>query len=328
MAYPLVFNLHGYTSNAAQAELYTKMDVSADAHHYIVVYPNGIGNYWNSWGAPGVTGADDVKFIRELIDTMAVRYNIDQQRVYSCGMSNGGYMSYTLACGLSDRIAAIASVSGTMSTYTYAGCSPGRRVPVMHIHGTADQVVPYATGAANSIGVEQLLAFWRDTDMCGTLADTIDLPNTNLADSCTVRKIDYAHCNTSELLFYKINNGGHTWPGAPFNTPPYGYTDKDISATDEIWKFFEKYTLSGPAGIDKLPIEKTRSLYPDPATDKLYITAIKDADAIRIYDMTGREVLSAIGAGQLDISPLSPGLYAVSISARNGYSTTLKFVKR
>jgi polyhydroxybutyrate depolymerase len=101
--HPLVLNLHGYTSNASQEQLYTQMDVTADANNFLVVYPNGISNYWNSFGA----GANDVKFLDSLIERIKQSYNIDTKCIYSCGMSNGGFMSYTLACQLSHKIAAL-----------------------------------------------------------------------------------------------------------------------------------------------------------------------------------------------------------------------------
>ena len=170
------------------------MDASADANGYIVVYPNGIGYYWNSWGSPGATyGADDVQFLSTLIDTISADYHVNPKRVYSCGISNGGYMTYALACNIASRLAAVASVSGTLSNYTYANCNLERKIPVLHIHGTADPIVPYATGAANSIGAEQTVAFWRDTDACANISDTIDLPNTNLADSSTVQLLSLIH---------------------------------------------------------------------------------------------------------------------------------------
>ena len=247
-AYPLVMNLHGYTSNAAEEELYTDMDASADAHGYIVVYPNGLANYWNSWGpAGGVYGADDVKFLGALIDTLSARYHVNSNRVYSCGISNGGYMSYTLACNMADRLAAIASVSGTMSNYTYSTCNPSRKIPVLHMHGTSDGTVPYATGAANSIGAEQTVAFWRDTDACALTNDTVFIPNTNVGDSCTVQLIRYQNCPASnEVLFYKIINGGHTWPGGWQYLPQFivGKTTRNLNACEAIWDFFKPYKLS------------------------------------------------------------------------------------
>jgi polyhydroxybutyrate depolymerase len=325
-AYPLVLNLHGYTSNGSQEEFYTQMDVSADANHYIVVYPNGISNYWNSFG----TGANDVKFLTELIDTISAHRHVNPKRIYSCGMSNGGYMSYTLACTIADRLAAIASVAGTMSTNTYTTCNPARKIPIMHIHGTTDPTVNYNTGAQNSIGVEQTIAFWRDTDACQNISDTIDLPDLATGDNCTVQTIHYQHCaNGNDVLLYKITGGGHTWPGGFVDIPAYGNTDRDITATDEIWKFFNRYTLDGPvSGISDVHTDQGISISPNPATHKLVITSSEGISGTDFYDLSGRKVLSYTNDKTLDISSLSAGMYMVRIGTRSDAQVFIKLVKQ
>ncbi len=328
-AYPLVLNLHGYGMNASLEELYSEMDASADANGYIVVYPNGISNYWNSWGPAGATYADDVKFLTQMIDTISAHYHINPKRVYSCGLSNGGYMTYTLACNLANKLAAIASVSGTMSNYTYSTCNPARKIPVMHIHGTADPIVPYATGAANSIGVEQTVAFWRDTDACANISDTTYLPNTNLTDSSTVDVIRYQNCpSNNEVLFYKIINGGHTWPGGFVNSPSDGNTNRDISGTDEIWKFFNRYTLDGLSGMNEISTDVALRVYPNPAGDKLSISSDHDILSTDIYDLTGRKVIGADRSKTIDISGLEAGMYVASICSTSGQPASIKFIKQ
>ncbi|MEL6972721.1 MAG: PHB depolymerase family esterase, partial [Bacteroidota bacterium] len=115
---PLVLNFHGYTSNSGEQFFYSDFRAVADLNNFLVVHPQGTqdseGNtHWNvGWGGSTV---DDVGFTAALIDSLAAEYNINPERIYSTGMSNGGFMSYQLACELSDRIAAIASVTGTMN---------------------------------------------------------------------------------------------------------------------------------------------------------------------------------------------------------------------
>ncbi|MCW3126212.1 MAG: C-terminal target protein [Bacteroidetes bacterium] len=331
-SYPLVLNLHGYTSNASQQLLYTQMNTSADANGYIVVYPNGIANYWNSWGPPGGSfGANDVKFLTELIDTVSAHYHVNPKRVYSCGMSNGGYMSYSLACAIADRLAAIASVSGTMSTYTYSTCNPARKIPVMHVHGTADNTVPYATGATGSIGVEQTITFWRDTDACQNISDTVNLPNLATGDSCTVQTIHYQHCaNGNDILFYKIANGGHTWPGGFVDIPAFGNTDRDITATNEIWNFFNRYTLDGPipAGINDIKNVGVISIYPNPVTQMLTIKTDQEILVADIYDAAGRKVMSSAKNKSIDVSSLEAGMYVVKVNTTHDMQSVTKFVKQ
>ena len=143
---PLVLNFHGYTSNAWQQSFYSNFNAVAEAEGFIVVYPDGTlddqgTTHWNvGWGGSTV---DDIGFTSALIDSISEDYSINQERVYSTGMSNGGFMSYQLACELSDRIAAIASVTGSMNIGWFNSCNPNHPIPVMEIHGDSDLTVSY-----------------------------------------------------------------------------------------------------------------------------------------------------------------------------------------
>ena len=145
-AVPLIFDLHGLGSNNAQQEYYGEFRPIADTADFILVLPNGTvganGRGWNNFATPG-TGVNDLGFLSALIDTIEKRYAIDPSRIYSTGMSNGGFMSYDLACFLNQRFAAIASVSGSMIQIHKSACSPQHPTPVMEIHWTADPVVSF-----------------------------------------------------------------------------------------------------------------------------------------------------------------------------------------
>ncbi len=120
---PLVFCFHGYGGNANSIMSYTSFNYISDTASFIVVYPQGTllqgTSHWNVGGWTSGSNIDDVGFINSLLDSLSQHYNIDDTRIYSTGMSNGGYMSFLLACQLSDRIAAIASVTGSMTIQTY-----------------------------------------------------------------------------------------------------------------------------------------------------------------------------------------------------------------
>ena len=141
MDIPLVIYLHGYGWTAEQDMNYTRLYEVADTTGYIVVYPSG-APYWNSGISDNpdlaTSDVDDVGFINALIDTLSAQYSIDFERVYACGYSNGGFMSYKLACQLSNRIAAIASVGGVMPNSLMKNCNPLRTMPILEIHGTND----------------------------------------------------------------------------------------------------------------------------------------------------------------------------------------------
>jgi polyhydroxybutyrate depolymerase len=130
---PLLLNLHGYTSNNAQQQVYGNFTSIADTANIILIHPNGTfdangDRFWNAGFS--ASGPDDVGFLLALIDTISAQYNIDPARIYTTGMSNGGYMSYELACQ-TNRFAAMASVTGTMVTQAFNNCSPTRPIPVM-----------------------------------------------------------------------------------------------------------------------------------------------------------------------------------------------------
>jgi polyhydroxybutyrate depolymerase len=243
--FPLVIYLHCYGWNAQQGMNYTKLHQVADSSDFIVVYPSAIPN-WNSgigdnpsWPTPNV---DDVGFINVLIDTMSNNYSIDPERIYACGYSNGGMMAYKLACQLSHRIAAIASVGGTISTSTAESCNPVRTVPILQIHGTRDPWVPI-NGSTGWYSVDQTLSYWINFNDC-VQTDTTILPDLDPTDGCTVEKTTYTNpSDNCSVVYYKVINGGHTWPGAGPPGFSAGNTNQDIDASVEIWNFFKSHKL-------------------------------------------------------------------------------------
>ena len=174
-------------------------------------------------------------------------------------------MSYTLACELSDRFAAVASVAGTMNPALLDVCVPSRQVPVMHVHGTLDAIVPIngsALGELTDFGellsAQSTLDFWNNFSAC-EMNSTTDLPNTSLLDFSSVSKTVYSDCDSGlENWYYEVFAGGHTWPGA-FPLVVVGNTNLDINASEEIWDFFSMYSLPEPTvGIqsEQLSVQK------------------------------------------------------------------------
>ena len=313
---PLVFNFHGYSSNAAQQVLYTGFNALADAEGFIVAYPEGTqdaaGNQHFNVGWGGST-VDDVGFTSALIDSLSAEYSIVQERIYSTGMSNGGFISYHLACNLSDRIAAIASVTGSMSSLTYNNCNPQRPVPIMEIHGTEDEVVPYDGGTAFTTPIDNVISYWVNHNNCGTIPAIYDIPDTNTADSCTAQYYVYRDGdNGTNVELFKIEGGGHTWPDAIINI---GVTNRDINASQEIWKFFSKYDLAGTTITD---VEESQSIvdiliYPNPTNSLINIQRNTDEKTnFELVSALGENVFSGIlqtSNETLDISQFPTGIY-------------------
>lgn len=237
---PLMIVLHGHTQDAQEIMEFSDFNTIADTGKFVVVYPEGIGNAWNV-GFPDGSDANDVGFLSALIDTLHQQYNIDLNRVYSTGLSNGGFMSYRLACELGNRIAAIAPVSGTMTEGSFNSCSPRRQVPVLHIHGSDDVVVSYAGGLGKK-SVEEVLLLWIKNNNCPPVPVIENLPDL-VAEGSTVQRFKWASAEKcSEVILLKVINGGHTWPGS-IGVTGVGNTNRDIVASSEIWNFVKRFSL-------------------------------------------------------------------------------------
>lgn len=322
-ARPLIFDFHGYTSNAQQEQLYSNFMPIADTANFLVVYPQGtsIGGqpYWNA----GQGGANDLLFVSSLLDTLKNHYNIDDNSVYSCGMSNGGFMSHSLACTFNDKIAAIASVTGTMFTQQYQSCVPNRAVPIMQISGTADATVPYI-GQVGVEPVETVVNYWVENNNCNQSAQFTNVPNTNMLDGCTAEHYVYAGGdNGSSCELYKIIGGGHTWPGALFTI---GVTNQDFNASLQIWLFFKKYKLNQLVGIKENSQANQIFIYPNPSKSTICIKGVESNNVnIKIADINGKIMLESKEC-QLSIDMLPAGVYSVFITTKTG-STTKRLVK-
>ncbi|MCB9283420.1 MAG: prolyl oligopeptidase family serine peptidase [Lewinellaceae bacterium] len=321
--WPLVFNLHGYTSNAAQQELYSQMNVVADTGHFLVCYPNGVLESWNV-SLPGGSQADDVGFINALIDTLSAHYAIDPERVFTCGMSNGGYMSYKLACELTDRFAAIASVTGSMVPTEAAFCNPSHPIPVLEIHGTADPVVPYL-GLAFSLSIPDLLDLWIGKNGCVGDPLVIPIPDINLLDASTADLIQYNDCEEgTEVWHYKVYNGGHTWPGAPIGI---GITNQDFNASSAIWEFFLRHSPAGPSATNDADREIAEvTAFPNPFSETLNIRLPDEERTISVFNSLGQLMWRGSRSGDFVLNTVQwpAGIYWLQMT---GYSKASSLVK-
>ena len=250
--YPVVLVLHGVLDRGKQMMDYMGFNEIANREGFIVVYPNGIDNRWRTLGI-GRDGIDDVKFISALLDRLISVQDVDPERIYVVGASNGAMMAAKLACELGDRIAGIAPIMGaSLPTSLVADCSPGLPMPVIAIHGDADPVLPYE-GILIEIGdippfgmlpVEDSVAVWRSNNGCGDTATVIDLPDLDPVDGATVRRTDWTDCGGAPVTLCTVVGGGHTWPGVV--RPTYvGVTSMDIDASQVVWDFLKGHRRPG-----------------------------------------------------------------------------------
>ena len=308
---PLIINMHGFSSNALDQRDYSEMNDYALDLNIAVVYPEGINHAWNVgtyWA--GNSDIDDIGFISALIDSVAGEFNIDLDCVYACGMSNGGYMAYELACELSDKIAAFGSVAGNFMLNEDQVCDDSREIPIMHIHGTSDLVVPYLNSIDESMVVSQSIEYWRDyNNLDLELVESV--PDIDTTDNTYVEKFTYYNNSSlTQFVHFRVYGGGHQWFGssvADWDIPGWGYNNHDINSNEELINFFLSYKLSDfiPADVSEESIGQLpeqfalHQNYPNPfnaITTLRYDLPEQSHVTFTVYDLMGREVKELVSS--------------------------------
>ena len=253
---PLLIALHGGFGTGEKMQGFTGFNSIAKEEGFVAVYPQGIGRHWND----GRTGTDyeahgdevdDVGFITKLIEEVDSKTKIDRDRVYVTGASNGGLMTQRLACEAADKFAAVASVIGSMAANLKDRCDPGEPVPFLTIKGTEDDLVPYDGGTIDEDGkgrgevlsTGEVLAFWRDNNGCKSSTTRTEIVD-DLDDGSRVVVREYADgCPEDEVILYRVEGGGHTWPGGTQYLPEIfvGKVSQEVDASEEIWDFFKTH---------------------------------------------------------------------------------------
>ena len=325
-AVPLVLNFHGFGSSASQQMFYGDFRDIADTEGFLLVHPEGttfIGNqFWNV-GFPGISSTiDDVGFTEALIDELATLYTIDLDRVYATGMSNGGFMSFLLACQLSEKIAAVASVTGSMTQDTFDDCNAQLPTPVLQIHGTEDDVVLYNENNL-SLPIPDVISYWVDHNNCETTPTTTTLPDVDVSDGSTIEHSVYEDGDngiTTEHM--KVIGGGHTWPGSVLNTAG---TNQDIDASMEIWLFFSRYDINGLLSTDDYE-NKQVSIYPNPTQSKINLSLNYSKEVhYKLFSPLGKQLMTGTitsGNEEIDISHLPSNIYFLKVG--NQFHKVLK----
>lgn len=245
---PLVFNLHGGAMTARdQMEQVSDMRSLADSENFILVYPqstneNGIP-IWNLGGENSkATDVDDVGYISHLINKISNFYSINLDRVYVVGFSNGGYLSFELACKLSEEIAAFASVAGHMFIDTYNECMPTHPTPFLSINGTEDN---YEGIESYYLSIENSNNYWIEYNKTDLIPVISDIEDINTFDGSTVQLFSWINGkNGVEIDHYKILGGGHSWPSLNTNSDK-DMSNGDIDSNKIIWEFFSRFDING-----------------------------------------------------------------------------------
>jgi polyhydroxybutyrate depolymerase len=254
---PLIFVLHGQGGTDTGMIRIADFRLIAETKKIVLIYPQGIGKVWNDGrtSTSNQMGINDVSFFSQLIDYAAVNFSVDVSRVYSTGLSSGGFMSTRLGCELSNRIAAIAAVGASFEANTiYPNCNPAKPTPVIYIQGTTDPLVPFNGGAVGGflaagggggycVSHQQALTKWASINTCNSVPQISNLPDLAV-DGTTVTQTLYSNgTGGTKVIGYEIINGGHTWPQGYQYAPELliGKTCKDMNACEVIWAFFNEF---------------------------------------------------------------------------------------
>ena len=246
---PLVFVFHGGTGNAESAIHMSGFNEVADQNGFVVVYPNGTGPWrgdklltWNGGTCCGYAqekNVDDVGFVRAIVTDMQTEANIDEQRIYATGLSNGAILSHRLACEAADLFAAIAPVAGTLN---FSPCNPSQPVSVIEFHGTDDQHILYDGGFGSQslvkvdfASVQDSIGFWTLFSNCNAH------PQMNSFDD--IQHETWLGCANASMELVTILGGGHSWPGGQGGWVGSDPPTMTIAASQLIWEFFATHPM-------------------------------------------------------------------------------------
>ena len=326
--YPLLFSFHGGGGTAAGFILTNDMRPLADTAEFIAVYPQAAvdpidGS--NSWLHKTPTSHNDINFIEAIIDTLSNDYNIDNDRVYTCGYSEGGIFSYELGCRLNNRIAAFSAVSGSMlvdafrvSYYNLGNCSPIHPTPVLLIPGTADSS-PHSSYSGLQpyyMSVNEITTYWSNYNNTNPNPIVTQIPNSSSVDGSTVEKRIWENGdNCVAVQELKVINGGHDWPGISGNM--------DIVATEEIWNFVSRYDINGLINCGNTTISEKNNIefeiFPNPSSNYVSVRNIHIKNLnYTIYNLQGKLIFDGnlnFSNWNIDISNLEPQIYILKIGS-------------
>jgi polyhydroxybutyrate depolymerase len=251
---PLVFCIHGLGQDGLLfCVTGTGLDKKSDEAGFIMVMPNGYQNSWNAGtccGGASTEQLDDVALFRAIFAEVGKHLNVDLDRVYATGLSNGGYMSYRLACEAADIFAAVAPSAGAVGINDIGGgtnpdsdftsCKPSRPISVLEIHGTEDPLIPYSLQKPS-------LALIAQSDGCGMDTQPALAPKSAGDTTC----VSYQGCpDDLEVTGCSIDKGGHCWfgsadcgtGGGDIGLAIVGNNSDTMKNNDAVWEFFQRHS--------------------------------------------------------------------------------------
>jgi len=331
---PLVFVMHGYSGDAYSIQDYCQMNAIAEQNGFAVCYPRGTKDAWGNrfWnvGYEFHTGSEvnDVAFITELAVFLQSTHNLSPENTFASGMSNGGDMSFFLACEVPAIFRAVAPICGTVMTINFENCTTP--IPLFAINGNDDDVTWYNGDPDNEggwgayLGIPEIIEHFAGLNECQSFSNET-LPNINSTDGSMV-EFDRHHngINNNEVWLYRVEGGAHDWPGA--------WGNMDVNASEEVWHFFSQFLLTTPVDDLSLEGQSLPLVFPNPATGMGINISFnfRKQTQVRIMDISGKAVfqqtLEPVNNPTLSFNQkLETGFYTIVFTDGNG-TGTVKFV--
>ncbi len=254
---PVVLSLKGRGQPIDNFRQELRLDRVADEHGFRVVYPVAVGDVW-SYGRPlvnpmpSINGqtVDDLGFIKKIIEEMVARKLADPRRIYAAGVSRGGLMSFTLACSIPGKIAAIAPIIASMTEHQIADCGVDRALPVVVVAGTHDFNIRYdgwIFQRGRVVSVAETMEFWRKTNGCTGQTRRL-LPDLDPTDGTRISLENWTGCRAGTVTrLYKVWRGGHRVPGYEPDhvNPPVrrNRRSSDMETAEVVWTIFKEISL-------------------------------------------------------------------------------------
>ncbi len=294
---PLLFTLHGYNQDAAWAHSATKMDNVAEREKFIVVYPDAINRSWD------MSGPNDYNFLMAIIDTVDNKYGIDRERIYSCGFSQGGFMTFQLGCRYSDIFAAIAPTSGHLN----GDCNLSRPMSMRLTFGTNEG---FSGGTAAFM--DDVKKWIKNCNCPETPVVTRPYPEGK--NNSYVTRLYYGPCDQGTVVIAdSIRTGGHEWP---MNT------NDRINNSEETWAFLKNFTLKNSTSVLRQPLSGIHTtLCASYASGVIHLKGADEKSRVRVIDTKGRTVSSATVSKQaFTFSNKPSGIYMVMVNGKSGFA--------
>jgi polyhydroxybutyrate depolymerase len=242
---PLLLVFHGGGGTGSNIAEHTGLSPAATRRGYAVIYPDGVNGYWSD-GRAARAGADDVGFVRLLLDSLRRELPFDSRRIFATGISNGAGMAFRLACDLPGTFAAIAPVAGGLPAELENRCSVAAPVSLLMFQGTLDRLMPYdggdlSLGRGRVLPVATTASLFARVNGCSDQPVIAAEPDT-VTDGTRVRRSTYPECRDArDVVLFTIEGGGHTWPGGPPVGRSVGRVTRDLDATRVMLDFFDRH---------------------------------------------------------------------------------------